>query len=852
MKNTTLKLLNDAVFETLEDRRLMSAATLLPAVLNNGVLNVTGSQIAANRVMIDLASNHSQLTVDVSGQRSEFPIAQVKQLNITTGSGSDYIYINPHITVPTEINDGDGNDIVRGSGGDCTIVSGNGDDIINAEGTNDAIQVGSGNDILMGNKNSNTLIAGNGNDYLVSLGLADHMTAGNGNDTFIAGNGHDTITAGTGHDVMTGGLGNSYLYGKSTGGTSGASTGSGSKSSGGSGSTTSTSSSGSSTSTNSSSGSSSSTGGSTAKAGGSSTGVSNSSTGSSSSSTDGSNGGDTTTPTTPVDPVITLAPVTPVTTPGTQAPSAVITTLSGPRTTGMAVNVNGLSSIVGTGTSITSNYAWNFGDSGSEFNELTGFNAAHVYDKPGNFTITLTVTNEAGLVSKTSQQVTITASARNQIYVDSVNGSDSNRGTANAPLQTLAAAFADIGDNTEILLCAGNTFYTGASLHICNTNVLIGRYGTGANPVIMRTIGNGLSTISSFGGTNGLTIQDITFNSPYPAANQSDAHHKIGVGGVFAGGQNVTVRDCTFLNIDDAINENANPTGVLVQSNSAPLMTGLRGYMVWGQGAQDTIVGNYAANTNVEHIVRCVGVNGLNVQDNNFTNHDGKGCIEVHVGENDWIVGNSVTDGDIRVGPLGLWGEAASDATTNCVIEDNQLTGTFIFVQSGTHHAMIANNVINNTAGQAIVVDGVDAQGRTSQDITIVHNTGIDTGTQGNFIEVLGYTNGMVMDNNLWIAPNLQLGAYSAAPVRVTSGYMGDFTQITGNVWPSPVTIGTYAAGGINYVGTSPMGNGYVTPAQWNEQSNVGKDIFENVTLNGLYEVSIDSQLAGAAIKIAA
>jgi len=70
------------------------------------VLNVTGSQTAATRVMIDLASNNSVLTVDVSGQRATFPANQVTKLNITTGSGSDYIYISPHITIPSEINSG--------------------------------------------------------------------------------------------------------------------------------------------------------------------------------------------------------------------------------------------------------------------------------------------------------------------------------------------------------------------------------------------------------------------------------------------------------------------------------------------------------------------------------------------------------------------------------------------------------------------------------------------------------------------------------------------------------------------------------------------------------------------------
>jgi PKD repeat protein len=504
------------------------------------------------------------------------------------------------------------------------------------------------------------------------------------------------------------------------------------------------------------------------------------------------------------------------------------------------------------GTPITSNYQWNFGDSNTPYNEMTGFNAAHVYDTPGTYAISLTVTNSDGGVSTTTQRVTIAAAQRTQIYVDPSSGSDSNNGSQNAPLQSLAAAFAKLGNNEEILLRAGQTFYTNESMHVNGTNILIGRYGTGANPTIMREKGNGLSTIMATGSVNGLTIQDITVDSPYPAATVAAAN-KIGVCGFFLGGQNVCVRDCTFDNVDDAINENGNPVGVLIQGNSAPLAIGLRGYMVWGQGSEQVIVGNYAANTTKEHIVRLVGLDMVNVQQNNFTNTDGKGCIEMHEGEYGWIVDNTVDGGDIRVGPLGLWGESASSQTDYVKIEDNQLTDTFIYVQSGTHHAMIDNNVIIRPGGaQAIAISGVDSQGRTSMDITIENNTAIDTGSTGNFLDVGGYVSGIVLKDNLWVAPKLVVGSYGAAPVYVDDSNLGCFTQISGNVWPSPITMGTYANGGINFVGTSMSSSGYLTAAQWNSQSNVGTDEFENVTLNGSYQITADALKVGAALKIAA
>jgi hypothetical protein len=186
------------------------------------------------------------------------------------------------------------------------------------------------------------------------------------------------------------------------------------------------------------------------------------------------------------------------------------------------------------------------------------------------------------------------------------------------------------------------------------------------------------------------------------------------------------------------------------------------------------------------------------------------------------------------------------------VVEDNQLTDTFLFVQSGTEHAMIANNTITTSGGQAIYVSGVDSQGRTSTDISFINNTAVDTGTQGNFIEVGGWVNGIVMQDNLFIAPSLRLGSYGSAPVYVNADNLSCFTLITGNVWPDPVSIGTYAEGGINFVGTQMLSSNYLTAAQWNSQSEVGSDYFQNVVLGDSYQISLSGDLAGAAIKMAA
>ena len=60
---------------------------------------------------------------------------------------------------------------------------------------------------------------------------------------------------------------------------------------------------------------------------------------------------------------------------------------------GQAVHaeVDPANTVLGSGTAVTANYKWDFGDttSGSVNDVLPGFNAAHVYSTPGTYTLTL-------------------------------------------------------------------------------------------------------------------------------------------------------------------------------------------------------------------------------------------------------------------------------------------------------------------------------------------------------------------------------------------------------------------------------------------------------------------------------
>jgi hypothetical protein len=900
MKHNTWQLLESAILETLEDRQMMSAAPVGSVSLDTaGVLTVNSDPSRSNNVFVDFSKDGKQIQVHSDQMASSFQIGKVKKIVVNGTKYNDYLYIDPRISIPSDIHSEDGDDTIHSSGGnDNTIVTGNGNDLVFGHGYTELIQVGDGNSTVLGGPGDDTIKTGNGNDNIMDLRGNNFITLGNGADSVLTGQGNDSIQAGSGNDSINGSAGNDCIVGGSgvdtiyvgsghktlvgitkkdkivsgpqgggttttgTGGTGTGGTGTGGTGTGGTGTTgtggTGTTGTGGTgtggTGTGGTGTGGTGTGGTgttgTGGTGTGGTGTGGTGTGGTGTGGTGTGGGGSGAVITGGGPIITVNP-------NATAPNPVINTLAGTRQTGMVVAVDALSTTLNSGTDLTAKYQWDFGDVGSKYNQLVGFNAAHVYDTPGDYTITLTVTNDAGGQASVTQQVTIAASTRTQIFVDPINGNDSNPGTQSAPIKTLDQGVSMLTNNTELLLLAGQKYDVTQSEHITKSNVLIGRWGTGADPILNRIQGGGVSTFW-LGYMDGVTIQNITFDSPY--AVTGNAAPNIGVSAIFAGGKNVTVRNCTFLNVDDAINESSSPTGVLIQDNTSPLATGLRGYFVWTVGSEQTIIGNYAANSTRQHIVRMVDADTVTVEYNDFTNldrsavdHDDipKGCIEVHRAANIYISQNHVSVGDIRTGPLGLWGESTTTSTDNVVVEDNQLTDTMMFVQSGSHHIMMRDNVITRADnGPAFSVNS--GNGYQSEDLTILNNTVVETGQAGHFLTLGGHIDGIVMDNNVYIAPNMMGGLCSTAPVYVTDSDLSSFTDISNNVWTNPTKM---AAGvtGINFIGKTLATGSYVSPSAWNAYTQVHNDTFENAELDaGSYTVTIGTQMIGAPLARAA
>jgi PKD repeat protein len=553
----------------------------------------------------------------------------------------------------------------------------------------------------------------------------------------------------------------------------------------------------------------------------------------------------------------TIVPVDP------NAPAPVITVTDGASILpGESVHVEAVDSSFGNGDILHSTISWNFGDAGSSYNTIAGFNAAHAYDTPGTYTVTLTITNQDGLSGTAIQQVTVLQDSRPAIYV-SASGDDSNDGsTPNDPVQSVARVNQLITSNTRILFHDGDTFASADTLYINGlSDVYIGSYGQGAQPVIMYNGPTGYNQIVYIeNSSEGITIQGLTFDSIY-----SDFHFDDAIpSGIRLTGSNITIRNNTFLDVLDGMDLQNQPSNVLIQDNSAPSLTGLRAYFTWVQGTDIAIVGNTVVNSTREHIVRVAGATRIQIADNNLSNVSGaawgdpedgiKGAITIQYGMYAYVTGNTVPSGPVTLGPLTLSSagpQSNSLAIFDMSVFENNTFDDGVLIQPGAHNAVFRNNVLYQTADPGFYINAFEnLYGRQVQNVSFLNNTVIDSGQTGGFLKLVsGVALNLVMDGNLFVAPNLITGDDQAV-VYVSDTSLQSFTEIKNNIWPVP-QVYNYALGGYFYVAASAgLQSGYLTPAAWEALGLPVGDVYSNVTLSGTAQVTIDGVTGGANLPI--
>lgn len=856
MKPNAQQSIAKAVFETLEGRQCMSATI----GLHDGILTLQANANVAASMTVELSPSRHFVTAEVSGQEQTFRFNQVKSLVLIGSTQSDYVYVDPQLGLSAQISADGGNDTIWGGSGMDVIDAGTGNDLIHAAGT---ITLGSGNDTVWGTGARDTIYAGSGNDLLVAGPGRDVVYGGSGNDTLIAGDGTDKIVAGSGDTVIYGsngfdtlvdGTGNDTIYGGS---------------------------------------------GQNHVVVTSRNTVVHARPGNTvvkRISSTPTSAPPTVPPTVPPPPPVSTpvlvsppAPVPPppaspptpptpplvpappppppavVATPG-NAPVARIAALGGDGQAEHSVFVNALSSSLGDGTQLTANYSWNFGDAGSAYNNLTGWNAGHVYDNPGTYVITLTVTNDLGLSSSATTQVIVVPSTRTTIYVNT-HGSDANSGlsptNAIASETRLEQVLSSYGNsNVDVLFARGQTFNMPYYLYVKGSNETFGAYGTGAAPVLNKTLSptgdDGIFYMTA--SANQIVIENLTFDSPN-AAPLTNAP-EISATAIYANGQNLTIRNNTFLNLETAIDCYQGPSGIMVANNSAPLLTGLRGYLVWMNGANGVVLGNTAVNSTRQHVMRS---NYTTSQDwliagNNFTSGDNladvnepiKTTIYLRLGQDFYLTGNTLSDDPADFGPTD---DMPTTATVSWIkFDGNFVNNAQVILHGSVQHMLISNN-FTNLSGEypQYQIQPTDDMGRQMSDVTLANNTGVLTGPLGFFlnVEASAVSGVLKVENNLFAAPSIAIGQYMAASVFMSGSDTSAVALFSHNVWAAAGSNSSGIADAVNYVApTGVLSNSdYLTSTQWNLLSNVQDDQFRQVDLSGsTLQVVIDGAMAGAVL----
>lgn len=522
------------------------------------------------------------------------------------------------------------------------------------------------------------------------------------------------------------------------------------------------------------------------------------------------------------------------------APEPVITAIAVEGTAPFTVHVHGLATGLEAGSPLTARYAWDFGDDGADFDRLVGFNAGHVYDAPGAYTVTLTVTDETGAAAAATLAVTVLPDDRPRVHVAADGDDGADGATPATAVRTLARAAQLTTDGTVVLLRRGDVFDTASSVTITDSDVRWGAWGEGPRPVLRWTGGTGYAGIIELYGndTADVTIEDLVFDSIHAPGAAFNV-----VNGVYPDGWNVTVRRCHFRNVSYAVNANRSPSGLLTQDNTAEV---LGAYFVWGQGTDHVHLGNVVDGSLLQHDMRFNAERVL-VAGNTLTNTI-KSTVWFQTGAWAYLHGNTLLEGPAQVGPIPQVGPAAARWEW-AVFEANHVVHDGLRVFHGAEHVALRNNVVQRTNDTAIEVMGWDETfQRTAADVRVLHNTGVNEGPSGRFLHVGADTVGLRVANNLYCAPALATGSGPVANVYMLDDALGS-AEFTGNLWQVPAVTGW--GNGWHYLWPYwSNADGYRAEAEWAALAGTDDEmyrLFAAGDLDGDFTPQFDAVLAPAA-----
>ena len=116
--------------------------------------------------------------------------------------------------IDSEINGGDGDDVIEVNAKNSTIVGGNGNNTLNIDGENNTLKLGDGNNKLTNNSDGAVINFGNGNNTFINNSNNSKANFGDGNNNINSSGNGNSITTGNGNnDVSISGNQNTFSSG---------------------------------------------------------------------------------------------------------------------------------------------------------------------------------------------------------------------------------------------------------------------------------------------------------------------------------------------------------------------------------------------------------------------------------------------------------------------------------------------------------------------------------------------------------------------------------------------------------------------------------------------------------------
>ena len=273
---------------------------------------------------------------------------------------------------------------------------------------------------------------------------------------------------------------------------------------------------------------------------------------------------------------------------------------------------------------------FDFGDPAGAYNVLTGYNAAHIYQTPGTYTLKIF---RAGLLDGAK----------------TIHVLPNNRGLLTlTPRDNLFAVVRNLANNTTVLLPSGTTWDLPGQIEIKARNIEFRPAGPGPAPRIRRTAAKGSSSVIVTGMD--VVFRGIEFDSDKDMAEQGN-NNKVNYRGISLDGAHVVCVGCTFRNLDDDLFCTPLTRGLLAQWCKFTDET--RSCDFWLDGTDVTVLGCTMATSQREHNMRSASplFYNLLLHDSDLTATHGKETLTFRGGQDCYASCNRFHTGWVRTGP---------------------------------------------------------------------------------------------------------------------------------------------------------------------------------------------------------